>query len=427
MKKEARKCIKYYIDNIQSEKYQAYLVSEKRKGLNAIEKYIKENKKEWIHRTDFYEADFIAGISFFDVFDNQGIIRLLRKLYSLSKRKYKVYNYYKRPGRIKSYDYIHLEYSGTGRGRFAEIELLDNPYISHINISWCQLNSYYAFFVYEITFKQVLRENTYYNFMRYTMKRFTRKDYVLWYPSINRVKKDELDGLLLETMDQEFFPVVCQHYITTLLYSEHGRQGSLINIVSQSRNAPIDIDKIYLGDTDYSYYNRTENYFITSDYHQINYILCAGDNKIPYFNVLWLVSNYGNKFYYHFAGRFELKNYEDMFSKYFSGRKKISYGKKFYSLIRRMKSIAEIENRKDDNFTEKFSDDWSFYIANDRHDFREYAKKIAVDFQTIYQENFSYLQILSEMRYTRIGFINSIFATIVSVIAVFVAIIALIS
>lgn len=49
-----------------------------------------------------------------------------------------------------------------------------------------------------------------------------------------------------------------------------------------------------------------------------------------------------------------------------------------------------------------------------------------MDFQAIYQENFSYLQLLSEMRYTRIGFINSIFATIISVVAAFVAIIALI-
>ena len=84
------------------------------------------------------------------------------------------------------------------------------------------------------------------------------------------------------------------------------------------------------------------------------------------------------------------------------------------------------ENRKNNNFTKEFDNNWDFFIANDKKNFGEHAKKTAVDFQAIYQENFSYLQLLSEMRYTRIGFINSIFATIISVIAVFVAIIALI-
>ena len=84
---------------------------------------------------------------------NEGTIKLLRKLYSLPKRKYKVRNYYKKPGRIKKYDYIHLKYSESGWGRFAEIELLDDSYVSNISISWCQLNSYYAFMYMKLALK----------------------------------------------------------------------------------------------------------------------------------------------------------------------------------------------------------------------------------------------------------------------------------
>lgn len=203
MNREAKKCIKYYIDNIKSEKYKEYLTKREEEGLKNHREYIRENKPEWIGRTDYYEPDFISAISFYDVLDNEGTIKLLRKLYSLPKRKYKVRNYYKKPGRIKKYDYIHLKYSGSGWGRFAEIELLDDSYVSNISISWCQLNSYYAFYVYEISFKKLLDEERYYSFMRDTMNLFCRKDYVLWYPSINHIKDDELDGLLLETMDQD--------------------------------------------------------------------------------------------------------------------------------------------------------------------------------------------------------------------------------
>ena len=54
-----------------------------------------------------------------------------------------------------------------------------------------------------------------------------------------------------------------------------------------------------------------------------------------------------------------------------------------------LKSIAEIENRKNIDFTKDFDDNWDFFIENDKKDFGEHAKKIAVDFQAIYQENFS--------------------------------------
>lgn len=75
MKKEAKKCIKYYIDNIQSEKYRVYLSAKKKEGFKNHEEYVKKYKPEWIKRTDFYEPDFISEITFFDVLDNQGTIK----------------------------------------------------------------------------------------------------------------------------------------------------------------------------------------------------------------------------------------------------------------------------------------------------------------------------------------------------------------
>lgn len=427
MNKEAKKCVEYYIENIQSEMYREYLANSKKEGIKNHKQYVREEKPEWIERTDYYEPDFISSISFFDLLDNQGTTKLLRKLYSLPKKKYRVKNYYKKAGIIKKYDYVHLNYSGSGWGRFAEIEFIDDPYISNISICWCQLSSYYAFFEYNIEFKKVLDEDRYYDFMKHTMASFTNKDYVLWYPSINQIKNGEIDGLLLETMDSEFFPVACQHYITSLLYSENGKHEQLVNMTFCSRKAPIDINTIYFGDISYSYYNKKQNFYISSDLDQINYCLCAGNNIIQHFSVLSLVSMYGNKFYYQFARYAEIKNYEYCFSNLFTGRKRITYGKKYHSFIRKMKSLTNIENRKSNNFVEKFNDNWNFYIANDEQDFEKYVKETNVDFQAIYQENFHYLQIVSEMKYTRISVINSVIATVFSFVAAAVAIIALLN
>lgn len=41
MKKEAKKCIKYYIDNIQSEKYRVYLSAKKKKVLRIMKNMLK--------------------------------------------------------------------------------------------------------------------------------------------------------------------------------------------------------------------------------------------------------------------------------------------------------------------------------------------------------------------------------------------------
>ena len=426
MNKEAKKCIQYYTENIQSEEYKSYLVASNEERFKTHREYVKENKPEWIERTDYYEPDFISSISFFDIADNQGIIKLLRKLHSLQKSKYNVRNYYKKPGKLKAYDYIRLKYSNAWWGRFAEIDLLEDQYVSNICITWCQINSYFAFLVYEIHFKKPLDEIRYHDFIRDTLQKLTGNDYILWYPAIKNIQGGKMDGHLLETMDQEFFPVACQHYVTSLLYSEQGHKGPLINMIFHSRKAAINIDKVYLGDGDFSYYNKKENYYIGSDYNQITYYLCAGDNQIPTLSVLGLVAEYGNKFYYHFAGYLELKRYEEDFSKYFSGRKQIAYDKKCSSLIRKMKSMADVENGRGEDFSVKFAENWDFYIANDKYNFSEHVKKVSVDFQTIYQENFSYLQMLSDMKYTRMSFINSVLATIASIVATIVAITALI-
>lgn len=88
--------------------------------------------------------------------------------------------------------------------------------------------------------------------------------------------------------------------------------------------------------------------------------------------------------------------------------------------------MADVENGRGEDFSVKFAENWDFYIANDKYNFSEHVKKVSVDFQTIYQENFSYLQMLSDMKYTRMSFINSVLATIASIVATIVAITALI-
>ncbi len=51
-----------------------------------------------------------------------------------------------------------FQYSESGYGSFAEIELLEDKYIKSIKATWAQINSYFALIEYCFTFKKSLDE-----------------------------------------------------------------------------------------------------------------------------------------------------------------------------------------------------------------------------------------------------------------------------
>lgn len=95
MRKEIKKCIKYYIDNISTEEFKNYLEEERKAGFKTHREYIEEEHLEWTSRTDYFEDYSIAKIVFSDVLSNDGVTKLLNKLYNLPKKEFKVENYYK--------------------------------------------------------------------------------------------------------------------------------------------------------------------------------------------------------------------------------------------------------------------------------------------------------------------------------------------
>lgn len=103
----------------------------------------------------------------------------LPKSFIFFQKKFKVTNHFKKPTLKRNYDYIHLQYSQAGR--FAEIELLDDKYLKEIDISWLQINSYYAILQYTFCFKRCLNDEIYSSFMRHNIKKFSSKDYSIWY------------------------------------------------------------------------------------------------------------------------------------------------------------------------------------------------------------------------------------------------------
>ncbi|HEL1649635.1 hypothetical protein [Streptococcus suis] len=422
--REAKKFLDYYLKIVETEEYRSDCRKHEQEGLEFHRKYIEEKKPEWVKRTDYFDEFSIGEFLILDTLSNEGVNKLTKRLYSLPKSKFKVKNYYKKPTIFKKYDYVHLQYLRHGVGIFAEIEILEDSFFSSIEISWSMVNNYYAIFQYRFHFKQVLTDSNRQLFISDNIKKLSKKDYINWYSIDN--EHDSLNYLSIKQMSDEFPSIICQHYITTYLYSEKGKTNKLINLAVAFRKEKVDIDKIYLGDISYSLYNKKGNYYISNSFHDSDYVLYSGSNIIPRFSILGSISQYGNELYYLLFGERELHIFERDFSKYISGRKSIMFNKNFLNLLKKIQSLSESENRVGiSNLKKDFENSWTIFVSNDEVQLEKLFHKDLSYYRNVIKENYSYLNMLTEINYTKTNTISSIVATIVSIIATILSVLAL--
>lgn len=350
MRKEIKKCIKYYLENINSNEYKSLKSKSDNQSGEAQKEYAEEIFQE-NGAPAYYENAIVSRVSIGDVLSNDGVTRLLQKIYKLPKNKFKINTYYKKPSMVNKYDYIHLQYFHSEYGRFAEIELLEDPYIKEISISWVQINSYYAFLEYDFTLKKWLDNELYDKFIYDNIQNINSKDYTIWY---HIDKQKEKNYLMLGQMKDEYFPLIFQHYITTYLYSEQGKTSQLLNLIHMTRNKAININALYLQGIELAYYNRETNLLISSEWDRATYYLYGENDRSPSFDVCGYIAEYGNEFYNRFFGNRELRIFEREFSRFTTGRKKITYNKELRKLFNKLQSLSEIENKEYNDFYEKY-------------------------------------------------------------------------
>lgn len=421
-KKEFNKCVKYYLKHIQDEDYLEYKTKRKKEGFEITKKYIEEKRPHWKNRTDFYGEngdEVIAEVIFADVLSNDDVAKLLKKIYGLSDRKYVKDIIYKKPTLFQKYDYVHMSHQGYSVGSFATVKFISDKYIKEIQISWSQINSYYAYLEYRIHFTKCFNEKRYNEFISERIKEInSRKDYVHYY----RVSNDKRDNyLMLDQMNDEFFSIICQHYITSLFFSRYGKNYKMINMVAMTREKPINISEMYITDMGVSYYSKEGNYVIVSDLDETDYTLCAGNNMIPSFSLTSYIGRYGNDFYNKLFGNREIKIFENEFSKYISGRKRVKYNTEFIQLFRKIQSLSLAETKSTKEFYDVFNAKWDFYISNDKEKVKEYHKKYHSDLRAIYQSSYEYMKMMTEIDYAKTNKSIAVLAVIISVVAILVS------
>ena len=408
--KKYKKCVEFYKMHINTQSF---------------EKFCQNRDKEYdTDRSNiFFDNLRVYRVNFGDVLTNDGITNLLKCLYSLPKKKFKVINFYKKPTCFRKYDYVKLQYTSNSAGILAEIELIEDKFIDKIQILWSQINNYYAYIEYKFSFKKLFDEKLFHEFVMENLECFTKYDYFFYY---DIKENQDVNYQWMLKFEFNLFPIILQHYITTYFYSETGRDYELICLTAMVSSEKLDLKNFDIGFMAEGFYNKKGNYLIRRDFTQENaYFLISGKNHMPSFQIIEYIRSFGNEFFYKYFGYRELKIFEEQFSKYASGRRKITFNKKIKSLLNRLQALTDGKTIPFNNLEKQFEENWDYYWSNNKTNYNELHGENLTRIKEVYSKNFDYFKILTELNYTKWNKIASIFTIVISILATIIALVGI--
>ncbi len=422
-KKEINRYIKkwyqYYLSTINSNDFKNFCTESDKHFADEYSKSIKDDGA-LSNRIDFQSDAKIKSLTICDMVDNEGFTNLIGRIYKLSFKKYTVDCRYRKPTLFRKYDYIHLKFNGRGYGSLANIKLLKDPYIHSIEILSSQINNYFAVIEYKFHFKKIMDDDLSNEFICYNIPRLTIRDYKPFYIAEDDSKVSNYNKLM--QAQRELFPIICQHYITSFLYSKNGQYEKLPSLCFYNRNAAFNIETFAGTQFGRIFYNRAKNFVIEENFENNAFSLFSGDNILPRFCVAELISYYGNDFYYVFLGQQFIKNFELMYSKYFS-RKQIS-NKNLSNLLKFYYGISD-ENilRQSEDLVSNFNRDWVLYYGYDKMDFERHSLKTTEKYKNVFLNMYEHCKAQIDIKTSGTGRIISYCALGISIISVIISLI----
>lgn len=407
--------IEFYLKNFNQIEYSEYVDRQTRDCCRKIEKE-SGNKQH----TDYFLDYYVPKVKIYDILSNDGMAKLVNSLYKLSPKKYKVIDVlYRKQTVLHKYDYVHIQKEHCFLGRLAEVQFIDSKYIKSIDITVTQMNDIYAFIEYDISFNISLNEEERNQFIIDYLPQITDDDYL---GNFNIDDGHKLE--MIYEMNQIYFEYICQHFVTSLFFSETGAKRKLLSVIYQIRKESIDINKIYLGDgLCISYYDKDKNIILNRNYDSTNYVLLSGNNVIPNFGISEYIMKYGNIFYLRIMGEPELTFFEKEYSKYVSGRKKIYFNREIIKLFKQVRSFSECQPLRgsEQELMKNFDKNWILYKGNTKCRLKDDKYIKIEDYRKIYEEKYDYMKKMAEINYTKSNQVIAVISVIIAILAIIIA------
>ena len=407
--------IEFYLKNFNQIEYSEYVDRQTRDCCRKIEKE-SGNKQH----TDYFLDYYVPKVKIYDILSNDGMAKLVNSLYKLSPKKYKVIDVlYRKQTVLHKYDYVHIQKEHCFLERLARVKFINSKYIKSIDITVTQMNDIYAFIEYDISFNISLNEEERNQFIIDYLPQITDDDY---FGNFNIDDGHKLE--MIYEMNQIYFKYICQHFVTSLFFSETGAKRKLLSVIYQIRKESIDINKIYLGDgLCISYYDKDKNIILNRNYDSTNYVLLSGNNVIPNFGISEYIMKYGNIFYLRIMGESELTFFEKEYSKYVSGRKKIYFNREIIKLFKQVRSFSECQPLRgsEQELMKNFDKNWILYKGNTKCRLKDDKYIKIEDYRKIYEEKYDYMKKMAEINYTKSNQVIAVISVIIAILAIIIA------
>ncbi|XFA98140.1 hypothetical protein ACAG96_04475 [Candidatus Izemoplasma sp. B36] len=420
--KDFKENVKWYRKHIESDEFNKYL--EERIKMN--NRYLKE-ETDYENKPDLIGKNIkCTSVSFYDVFTNEDFAKLVKKEHALDTKRFKADKRYKASNIIKNYNYINLEYGYRSISSFSDIRFINDDYISNLRIHWTQINNYYAFFEFKFFLKVNIQDNTIYKkFIKDRIDIISNKDFYFVYDIEDFDSVSSFDRIKLGHMHDGYLSLILQHYITSELHSNYGRNNALTKLYFMFSNKDLDINSFntkYYGNI---YYNVSENYIAIydNDFSRDNHIVYFNNTKSTNFDLVRIISEYGNDIYYFLFGQIEKSYFRNKFSKYISGSvciiKTIFFKKDIMYLTKKIHSIDDKTYGKNDNLIQEFNECWKYYNHGNEveviYNYLEFKDMYIAMYKSVYD----YYKTVIDLSNIRITLLIAIIAVAIAVVSLF--------
>ncbi|MDD4600433.1 hypothetical protein SDC9_05970 [bioreactor metagenome] len=339
------------------------------------------------------QSGSMCKIEIFDMLDNNGMNKLIRSLYKLNDKKYKVKNNFRKPPKFKNLRYTQMQINHTGSGILAEIILKENEFISTINLAYTQINNQEFVICYAFWLNKMINSHERSSsFIRNNIKNTFKGQYQSVY-NMKQIIKGGMEEIL--KIEESFFRDIFQSYIVNNLYTKFGIKYKLPILFYNQFSSELEVE-LRTPFLSKSFFNKKDKCYLWinmwKDEPSLDVFYFT--DVIPDIDFISYFQYLGNEFYYYIFEHIECAELNSRIGKYLNFKKKYVTQGDCHWVIDKIKTIGDSKLRYTPyiiEHIEKMNDDWENYENGEKTNkkFLKYPEYLT-RYEAIYKEHLVY-------------------------------------
>ena len=372
-------------------------------------------------------------IAIYDVLDNNGMNKLIKRIYKLKKsKKYNVdthYLYHK----FRTSNYVNSNMTGIQVGRIANIDFNNDKWLKSIDISYTYGNTSEVIVQYTFSFKKIISSFCQiHNFILDNIMKVKKPFFFHTYSQMKVMKEANCKELF--QLDEIYFADILQGMVCELFGSQYGVKYKLpieyaVRLRRYSKKTANRLRSVFLSPC----YQKGKSHLVinTLNYDRYEFVHLVPGRYLPSPVLLRYFSDFSSEAYFHAFGKIELKELEYRMRKYLNYRKTYISAKDLKWFASKIRYIDEQEEkikavlRDDSTESGHFLLGWRLYIRGEvqKGDFINYPERSDY-FKKLYKQNVEYLNTIAAVQNNTVVVVLTVLSLIASVIGIFTGIFA---